>query len=109
MDNEKSPLYIPMGIREEAEIFPGFGKAELFKALAVVALFVIIDAVVFLLTGSVEAVIIILVLGAAVGIGLFTKDGMNTSMADRLAEMLRFSRNRKKYPYIMKDEWGIEP
>lgn len=106
MEHEKSPLYIPMGLREEPEIFPGFGKAELFKALAVIVLFIVIDAVVFAFVRSIETAIIILVLGVAIGIGLFVKDAVNNSMADKIADILRFSKSRKTYPYILKDEWG---
>ena len=106
MEHEKSPLYIPMGLKEEAEIFPGFGKAELFKAIAVIVLAVVIDAIIFAIMRSVEAAVIILIMGAAVSIGLFIKDNTNSSVADKIADVLRFSKSRKKYPYILKDEWS---
>lgn len=103
---EKDTLYIPSGLKVKPEIFDGFGREELYKAIITTIIAVVIDLVFYLITKNV-AVSIVLVLSAIAGSFMaYTKDKTNMSVADQICNMVRFSRMQKFYPYKYLDEWG---
>lgn len=51
-NQEKETLYIPLGLKTKSEIFDGFGKEELFKAILATLVAGAIDVIVYILTKS---------------------------------------------------------
>lgn len=98
-------LYIPMGVKPEAEFFPDFGKKQIVQAAvgslgAGAAAFVI-----WLLSGSVTATVITVLAGIAGSVMMTAKDQSNLSVIDQLQNMIRFRKGQKYYLYRYDDEW----
>lgn len=98
-------LYIPMGVKPEAEFFPGFGKKQIVQAtvgslVAGAAAFVI-----WLLSKSVTATVITVLAGIVGSVMMTAKDQSNLSVIDQLQNMIRFRKGQKYYPYRYGDEW----
>ncbi|MFA9399341.1 MAG: hypothetical protein ACERKV_13890 [Clostridiaceae bacterium] len=47
---EKETLYIPLGLKTRTEIFEGFGKEELFKAIIISLIAGLIDIAIYRIT-----------------------------------------------------------
>ena len=86
--DEDLKLYIPLGVKPEAELFTGFGKKQLFQTL--------IGSLVLALAGIFGSVM------------MTTKDQRNLSVVDQVQNLVRFLRGQKIYPYRYGDEWGLE-
>lgn len=98
-------LYIPMGVKPEAEFFPGFGKKQLFQA-AIGSLGAAATAyIIWLLSASVTVTVITVLSGIAGSVMMTVKDQSNLSVVDQLHNMLRFQKGQKFYPYRYGDEW----
>lgn len=83
--DEDLKLYIPLGVKPEAELFTGFGKKQLFQSIVILALAGIFGSVM-----------------------MTTKDQSNLSVVDQVQNLIRFLRGQKIYPYRYGDEWGLE-
>ena len=101
--DEDLKLYIPLGVKPEAELFTGFGKKQLFQALigslvmgGAAALVWLTTTVVLALTGIFGSVM------------MTTKDQSNLSVVDQVQNLVRFLSGQKIYPYRYGDEWGLE-
>ena len=101
--DEDLKLYIPLGVKPEAELFTGFGKKQLFQALigslvmgGAAALVWLFTTVVLALTGIFGSVL------------MTTKAQSNLSVVDQVQNLVRFLSGQKIYPYRYGDEWGLE-
>ena len=65
MDEEHITPYIPMGVKTEAEYFPGFGKKELFQAAIGSIVFGLVAFLVWLLSQSVSGTVLTVLAGIA--------------------------------------------
>lgn len=65
MDEEHITLYIPMGVKTEAEYFPGFGKKELFQTAIGSIVFGLVAFLVWLLSQSVSGTVLTILAGIA--------------------------------------------
>lgn len=105
--NENNTLYIPMGVKTENEFFPGFGKKELLQAL-VGALFAGgVAFIIYLFSGNVAYTMIGVLSGIAGSVMMTTKDQYNLSVVTQVANLIRFSRSQKMYPYAYGKEWEV--
>jgi hypothetical protein len=105
--NENNTLYIPMGVKTENEFFNGFGKKELLQA-AVGSLFGgVIALLVFIVSGNVAYTMIAVLSGIAGSVMMTVKDQYNMSVVGQVANLIRFSRSQKVYPYVYGKEWGV--
>lgn len=98
-------LYIPMGVKPEAEFFPGFGKKQLFQAVIGSLGAGAVAVVIWLVSGSVTPTVITVLAGIAGSVMMTVKDQSNLSVIDQLQNMLRFRKGQKFYPYRYGDEW----
>ena len=90
--DEDLKLYIPLGVKPEAELFTGFGKKQLFQSI-----------VGSLVMGGIAA--LAWLFGSVM---MTTKDQSNLSVVDQVQNLIRFLRRQKIYPYRYGDEWGLE-
>lgn len=90
--DEDLKLYIPLGVKPEAELFTGFGKKQLFQSI-----------VGSLVMGGIAALA-----GIFGSVMMTTKDQSNLSVVDQVQNLIRFLRGQKIYPYRYGDEWGLE-
>jgi hypothetical protein len=105
--NENNTLYIPMGVKTENEFFSGFGKKELLQA-AVGSLFGgVIALLIFLVSGNVAYTMIGVLSGIAGAVMMTVKDRYNMSVVSQVANLIRFSRSQKVYPYVYGKEWEV--
>ena len=105
--NENNTLYIPMGVKTENEFFSGFGKKELLQA-AVGSLFGgVVALLIFLVSGNVAYTMIGVLSGIAGSVMMTVKDQYNMSVVTQVANLIRFSRSQKVYPYVYGKEWEV--
>ena len=95
--DEDLKLYIPLGVKPEAELFTGFGKKQ--GGIAALA---------WLFTGNVTTTVILALAGIFGSVMMTTKDQSNLSVVDQVQNLIRFLRGQKIYPYRYGDEWGLE-
>lgn len=100
-------LYIPMGVKPETELFPGFGKKQLFQSAVGSLGAGALAAVIWFVSGSVTATVITVLAGIFGSVMMTTKDQSNLSVVDQVQNMLRFLRGQKIYPYRYGDEWRV--
>lgn len=105
MEDEK--LYIPMGVKTEAEIFPGFGKKQLLQSVIGSLGAGVVSAFVWLLSQSVTATIIGILTGIVGSVMMTTRDQNNLSVVDQVQNMVRFAKSQKFFPYRYGDEWRL--
>lgn len=105
MDNVK--LYIPMGVKPDTELFPGFGRKQLFQSAVGSLGAGAVAAAIWFCSGSVTATVITVLSGIFGSVMMTTKDQSNLSVVDQFQNMLRFLRGQKIYPYRYGDEWGV--
>ena len=100
--DEDLKLYIPLGVKPEAELFTGFGKKQLFQSIVGSLVMGGIAALAWLFTGNVALA------GIFGSVMMTTKDQSNLSVVDQVQNLIRFLRGQKIYPYRYGDEWGLE-
>ena len=105
--NENNTLYIPMGVKTENEFFSGFGKKELLQAAVGMVFSLIISVFIFLFSGNIAYTMIGVLSGAAGSVMMVTKDQYNMSVVTQVANLIRFSRSQKIYPYVYGKEWEV--
>ena len=105
--DEDLKLYIPLGVKPEAELFTGFGKKQLFQALIGSLVMGGVAALVWLFTANVTTTVVLALAGIFGSVMMTTKDQSNLSVVDQVQNLARFLRGQKIYPYRYGDEWGI--
>jgi hypothetical protein len=105
--NENNSLYIPMGVKTENEFFPGFGKKELLQAMAGSLFGGLIALVVYFAGGNAANTMIAVLAGIAGSVMMATKDQYNMSVVTQAANLMRFYRSQKVYPYTYGKEWEV--
>ena len=105
--NENNTLYIPMGVKTENEFFAGFGKKELLQAAVGAAFALIVSLIIFLASGNVTYTMIGILSGIAGSVMMTTKDVYNMSVVTQAANLIRFARSQKIYPYVYGNEWEV--
>ncbi len=97
-------LYIPIGVKPEAEFFRGFGRKQLIQAAIGIVTFGIVAGVLWLATRNVIAAMITALSGCAASIMMTAKDENGLSVVDQIYCMVRFFRSQKVYLYHYGDE-----
>ena len=105
MEKSPSTLYIPLGVKTEVEVFPGFGKKQMFQAAIGSMSFGLIAFLIWLITGSVSGTVVTVLAGIAGSVMMTAKDANNLSVVDQCINMFRFARSQKYYPYRYGEEW----
>ena len=105
MEDEK--LYIPMGVKAEAEFFPGFGKKQFLQSVIGSLGAGVVSAFVWLLSQSVTFTVIGVLAGIVGSVMMTTKDQTNLSVVDQVQNMTRFAKSQKIYPYRYGEEWRL--
>ena len=100
-------LYIPMGVKTENEFFSGFGKKEVLQAIIGAVFGLIVSLFIFLFSGNVAYTMIAVLSGIAGSVMMTTKDQYNMSVVTQVANLIRFSRSQKIYPYFYGKEWEV--
>ena len=106
--DEDLKLYIPLGVKPEAELFIGFGKKQLFQALIGSLVMGGAAALVWLFTANVTTTVVLALTGIFGSVMMTTKDQSNLSVVDQVQNLVRFLSGQKIYPYRYGDEWGLE-
>ena len=106
--DEDLKLYIPLGVKTEAELFTGFGKKQLFQSIVGSLVMGGIAVLDWLFTGNVTTTVILALAGIFGSVMMTTKDQSNLSVVDQVQNLIRFLRGQKIYPYRYGDEWGLE-
>ena len=93
MEDEK--LYIPMGVKTEAELFPGFGKKQLLQSVIGSLGSGVVSVFVWLFSQSVTFTVICMLAGIVGSVMMTTKDQTNLSVVDQVQNMVRFAKSQK--------------
>ncbi|SHH69230.1 hypothetical protein [Desulfosporosinus lacus] len=107
MDENHATLYIPLGVKTEAEFFPGFGKKQMVQAAIGSLFFGLVAFLIWLVNGSVSCTVVTILSGIAGSVMMTAKDSTNLSVVDQCVNMFRFVRGQKYYPYRYGEEWGV--
>lgn len=78
--DEDLKLYIPLGVKPEAELFTGFGKKQLFQSIVGSLVMGGIAALAWLFTGNVTTTVILALAGIFGSVMMTTKDQSNLSV-----------------------------
>jgi len=105
--NENNTLYIPMGVKTENEFFNGFGKKELLQAIVGTVFAIAVSLLILLISGNVAYTMIGVLAGIAGSVMMVTKDTYNMSVVTQVANLIRFSKSQKVYPYVYGKEWEV--
>lgn len=105
MEESRITLYIPLGVKTEAEFFPGFGKKQMFQAAIGSMFFGLVAFLIWLISGSVSGTVVTVLAGIAGSVMMTAKDSTNLSVVDQCANMVRFMKSQKYYPYRYGEEW----
>lgn len=100
-------LYIPMGVKPEAELFRGFGRKQITEAVIGSLACGLIACILWFATRSVTVTMIAVLSGIAGSIMATGKDQSNLSVVDQLRNMARFAKSQKIYPYRYGKEWTV--
>lgn len=93
--DEDLKLYIPLGVKPEAELFTGFGKKQLFQSIVGSLVMGSIAALAWLFTGNVTTTVILALAGIFGSVMMTTKDQSNLSVVDQVQNLIRFYADRK--------------
>lgn len=104
MEQDQS-LYIPLGVKPEAEWFPGFGQRQLGQSAIGSLGAVGIALFLWLMGGSVPLTMVTFLIGVSASVMMTTKDRHNLSVLDQITFMIRFARSQKFYPYRRLSSW----
>ena len=105
--NENNTLYIPMGVKTENEFFSGFGKKELLQAAVGAVFAIIVSLFIYIISENIAYTMIGVLSGIAGSVMMTTKDQYNMSVVSQVANLVRFSRSQKHYPYTYGKEWEV--
>lgn len=105
MSEKENKLYIPQGLKLRVEIFEGFGKEELGRAIIAIIFGGLLDVIFYLWTKSITKSMIFIITVVAGSIICLTKDNTNTSVVDQAKFWIRFLKSQKKYKYERLKEW----
>lgn len=105
MEQPRITLYIPLGVKTEAEFFNGFGKRQMIQAAIGSAFFGLIAFIIWMVSGNVSGTVITVLAGIAGSVMMTAKDQSNLSVVDQCANMVRFMRSQKVYHYRYNFEW----
>lgn len=105
-ENEKKELYMPVGLRMNKEIFPGFTKKELKNSI-VGAMILIITECIFYIMGirDIGTLFITFMVLITPVVFMQIKGEMNLSPVDIIKLEIEFVKSQKYYPYIARNEW----
>ena len=93
--DEDLKLYIPLGVKPEAELFTGFGKKQLFQALIGSLVMGGVAVLVWLFTANVTTTVVLALAGIFGSVMMTTKDQSNLSVVDQVQNLVRFCVDRK--------------
>ena len=93
--DEDLKLYIPLGVKPEAELFTGFGKKQLFQALIGSLAMGGVAALVWLFTANVTTTVVLALAGIFGSVMMTTKDQSNLSVVDQVQNLVRFLRGHR--------------
>jgi hypothetical protein len=105
--NDDNTLYIPMGVKTQNEFFSGFGKNEALQAAAGAVLALVVSLFIFFISENVAYTMIGVLSGVAGSVMMTAKDQYNMSVVTQAANLIRFSRGQKVYPYVYGKEWEV--
>ena len=98
-------LYIPMGVKPEAEFFSGLGKKQMAQAAIGSLCGGVLACLLWFITQNVTAVMITALTVIAGSVMMTTKDQSNMSVVDQIQNMIRFAKSQKIHPYRYGKEW----
>ncbi|MFS0723691.1 hypothetical protein [Paenibacillus sp. 1P07SE] len=104
---EEQSLYIPLGVKPEAEWFPGFGQRQLGQSAVGSLAAVGIALFLWLMGGSVPLAMVVFLIGVSASVMMTTKDRHNLSVLDQITFMIRFAKSQKFYPYRSLSSWTM--
>jgi uncharacterized membrane protein YgaE (UPF0421/DUF939 family) len=96
-----------MGVKTENEFFSGFGKKELFQTAIGSVFSIVASVIIYAVSGNVAYAMIGVLSGITGSVMMTTKDQYNMSVVSQVANLIRFSRSQKIYPYIYGKEWDV--
>ncbi|KFN12127.1 hypothetical protein P4H94_26945 [Paenibacillus macerans] len=106
MEQDQS-LYIPLGVKPEAEWFPGFGQRQLGQTVIGSLAAALTAIVLWIVWGGVPMAVVVFLIGVSTSVMMTTKDRHNLSVLDQITFMIHFIKSQKTYPYRRLDEWPL--
>lgn len=96
MKDDSTTLYIPMGVKTETEIFPGFGRKQLFQSAVGSGVAGAIACLIWLMSGSVAFTIVMLLAGIAGSVMMSAKHSRYCLQSSRGNIMFSYSPSYSK-------------
>lgn len=105
--DHRDELYIPLGIKSEQDVIPGFGKKETIQVGVVLTLTLIgVIAYYSVVHDAFGAVLSLMLIGSTAMI-LIRKNENNQSVVDLARHVLTYYRSQRNYKYHYLNEWKL--
>ena len=88
--DEDLKLYIPLGVKPEAELFTGFGKKQLFQSIVGSLVMGAIATLSWRFNGHVATTVVLALAGIFRSVLMNIKDTRNLSGVGKVQKLLRF-------------------
>lgn len=105
-DDQHVVFYIPIGINTRLDYFPGFGKEELKQAMVGIVIGGLVSFAVFIYSNLMIWTLITAFTSLSGSILVTTKNNINISVVDYVSFAMKFSKEKKTYPYRQLKEWN---
>lgn len=103
---EQKPLYMPVGVKREPELFEGFRKKDSGKAVTGSLVIVFLSVIAYLIWKDVLIVITILLFGITGVFSMLIRNPVfHLSPVEVLMQRFRFYKEQQEFQYIRRDEW----
>ena len=104
-DDQHVVFYIPIGVKTRIDYFPGFGKEELKQAMVGIILGGLVSLAVYICSNLMIWTLIAAFTTLSASILVTTKNSINISVVDYISFAMKFSKEKKTYPYRQLSEW----
>lgn len=105
---ENTRIYIPTNVKTEVILFDGFGMGELGKTALFTLVGIAIASITYICKHNLGMLVLIILISAAVGVALTSKDQTNQCVIDYTKNMIRFAKSQKRYLYNNRLEMEVQ-
>ncbi len=106
---DRETLYIPYGLKNRKEYFPGFGNSELLKTIIMFVIGGMIGALIDSSGENLFFTVILAIVFAGIAVAIFTQDpNRNICMVDQMKQLIRYIQSQKRFSFHRLDEMDME-
>lgn len=106
-NDHRDELYIPLGIKAERDVIPGFGKKETIQVGVILVLTLIGVATYYTAFQDAFGAVLSLMMIGSTSMILIRKNENNQSVVDLARHVFIYYRSQRNYKYYYLNEWKL--